>query len=74
MRVVVAGATGRIGSRTVARLRDHSVEVAPVSRGEGVDVVMGHGLTEALRGPDVIVDVTDAPSWAEAASLEMAFV
>ncbi|GHD39002.1 hypothetical protein GCM10010317_007040 [Streptomyces mirabilis] len=38
MRVVVAGATGLIGSRTVARLRDHSVEVVPVSRGEGVHV------------------------------------
>ncbi|KAB2976250.1 NAD(P)H-binding protein [Streptomyces sp. SS1-1] len=62
MRVVVAGATGLIGSRTVARLRDHGVEVVPVSRGEGVDVSTGHGLDRALRGADVIVDVTDAPS------------
>lgn len=70
MKVVVAGATGLIGSRTVARLRDHGVEVVPVSRREGVDVITGQGLAEAVRGADVIVDVTDAPSRAEAASVE----
>ncbi|MFJ3671148.1 SDR family oxidoreductase [Streptomyces sp. NPDC090106] len=62
MRVVVAGATGLIGSRTVARLRDHGVEVVPVSRADAVDVSTGQGLERALRGADVIVDVTDAPS------------
>ncbi|MDO0930503.1 NAD(P)H-binding protein [Streptomyces sp. DG2A-72] len=70
MRVVVAGATGRIGSRTVARLRDHGVEVVLVSRGGGVDVTTGEGLTRALRGADVVVDVTDAPSRGQLASLE----
>ncbi|MGX1267924.1 SDR family oxidoreductase [Streptomyces phaeoluteigriseus] len=62
MRVVVAGATGLIGSRTVARLRDHGVEVLPVSRAEGVDVSTGEGVDRALRTAEVVVDVTDAPS------------
>ncbi|MEU1342003.1 NAD(P)H-binding protein [Streptomyces sp. NPDC005827] len=62
MRVVVAGATGRIGSRAVAGLRDHGVEVVPVSRGEGVDITTGRGLDQALRAAEVVVDVTDAPS------------
>ncbi|MFS4091030.1 SDR family oxidoreductase [Streptomyces sp. AF1A] len=70
MRVVVAGATGRIGSRTVAGLRDRGLEVVAVSRADGVDVVTGKGLPEALRGADVVVDVTDAPSRAEWASGE----
>lgn len=69
MRVVVAGATGRIGSRTVARLRDHGVEVVPVSRRHGVDVITGDGLDEALRGAEVLVDVTDAPARTEGAGL-----
>ncbi|MDT0394869.1 MULTISPECIES: NAD(P)H-binding protein [Streptomyces] len=69
MRVVVAGATGLIGSRTVAGLRDHGVEVVSVSRGTGADVVTGEGLARALRGADVLVDVTDAPSRAEEASV-----
>lgn len=62
MRVVVAGATGRIGSRTVAGLRDHGAQVVPVSRADGVDLGTGQGLDEALRGATVVVDVTDAPS------------
>jgi uncharacterized protein YbjT (DUF2867 family) len=70
MRAVVAGATGLIGSKTDARLRDHGVEVALVSRSEGVDVTTGQGLPEALRGADVVVDVTDAPSRAETVSGE----
>ncbi|MFH8442988.1 SDR family oxidoreductase [Streptomyces sp. NPDC018026] len=70
MRVVVVGATGLIGSRTVARLRDHGVEAVPVSRATGVDVTTGEGLDEALRGVEVVVDVTDAPSRAERASVD----
>ncbi|MEU9317259.1 SDR family oxidoreductase [Streptomyces sp. NPDC048295] len=62
MRVVVIGATGLIGSRTVARLRDHGVEVVPVSRADAVDVSTGQGLAQAVRGAEVVVDVTDAPS------------
>ena len=69
MRVVVAGATGLIGSRTVARLRDHGVEVVRLSRREGVDVTTGKGLDEAMRGADVVVDVTDTPSRGELESL-----
>ncbi|MEU1518692.1 NAD(P)H-binding protein [Streptomyces sp. NPDC005811] len=70
MRVVVAGATGLIGSRTVARLRDHGVEVVGLSRGAGVDATTGKGLDEAMRGADVVVDVTDTPSREEPESLE----
>jgi uncharacterized protein YbjT (DUF2867 family) len=70
MRVVVAGATGRIGSKTVSRLRDHGVEVVPVSRRHGVDVITGDGLDEALKGAEVLVDVTDAPARTEGAGLQ----
>jgi uncharacterized protein YbjT (DUF2867 family) len=69
MRVVVAGATGLIGSRTVARLRDHGVQVVPLSRRHGVDLITGNGLDEALRGAEVVVDVTDAPVRTEEAGL-----
>jgi uncharacterized protein YbjT (DUF2867 family) len=53
MRVVVAGATGLIGSRSVARLRDHGVEVVPVSRREEVDVSTGQGLRTSSRNPNI---------------------
>ncbi|MBT2408991.1 hypothetical protein J7I94_00200 [Streptomyces sp. ISL-12] len=62
MRVVVVGATGLIGARTVARLRDHGVEAVPASREHGVDVITGEGLDRVLRTAEVVVDVTDAPT------------
>ncbi|WP_372346799.1 NAD-dependent epimerase/dehydratase family protein [Streptomyces sp. KL116D] len=68
MRVVVVGATGLIGARTVARLRDHGVEVVPVSRADAVDVSTGQGLARAVAGAEVIVDLTDAPSREQTAS------
>lgn len=50
MRVAVVGATGRIGSLTVAALQRDGHEVVPISRTHGVDVVAGTGLDEALAG------------------------
>ncbi|WP_327714179.1 NAD(P)H-binding protein [Streptomyces sp. NBC_00490] len=62
MKVVVAGATGRIRSRSVTRLRDHGAQVVPLSRALGVDVGDALALRRALRGAQILVDVTDA-SW-----------
>ncbi len=66
MRVVVAGATGRIGSLTVAALQRDGHEVVPVSRGHGVDIVAGTGLDAALTGADVVVDTTSINAATEA--------
>ncbi|MFI8536186.1 hypothetical protein ACIGMX_38800 [Streptomyces aquilus] len=62
MKVVVAGATGRIGSRTVTRPRDHGAQVVPRSRALGVDAGDAHAPRRALRGAQILVDATDAPS------------
>ncbi|MEU2288353.1 NAD(P)H-binding protein [Streptomyces sp. NPDC013178] len=64
MKVVVTGTDGLIGSSIVAELRTHGVEVG-VLAGDGGAAAFGSGqdLTEALRGADVIVDVTDASSY-----------
>ncbi|MFJ9917260.1 NAD-dependent epimerase/dehydratase family protein [Actinacidiphila glaucinigra] len=70
MRVVVAGATGLVGSRTVVRLRDHGVEVVPLSHRDHSDAAAERDLARALRGADILVDVTDAPSPAEPLSLQ----
>ena len=56
MRIVVVGGTGLIGSRLVNRLRDHGVEVRVASLSTGVDAYSGHGLAEAFRGAQVVVD------------------
>lgn len=56
----VAGATGRLGRHVVDVLKERKLQVVPVSRATGVDVITGEGLVDALDGVDVIIDVA---SW-----------
>ncbi|WP_409329213.1 SDR family oxidoreductase [Trujillonella humicola] len=58
MRLVVAGATGAVGAHLTERARAAGHDVVPLSRSGGQDVSTGAGLPEALRGADVVVDVT----------------
>ncbi|OWA13985.1 LysR family transcriptional regulator [Streptomyces sp. CS113] len=69
MKVAVMGGTGMIGSQVVERLRASGHEVAGHSRSSGVDLVSGEGVTEAVAGIDVVVDVTNSPTF-DAASVE----
>lgn len=66
MRVAVVGATGRIGSLTVAALQRDGHDVVPISRTHGVDVVAGTGLDEVLAGVDAVVDSTSINAATEA--------
>jgi uncharacterized protein YbjT (DUF2867 family) len=56
MRVAVVGATGRIGSLTVAALERAGHETVGISRTQGIDVYTGEGLVGALAGVDAVVD------------------
>lgn len=66
MRVAVVGATGQIGSYTVAALGRAGHDAVRISRSAGVDVYSGTGLIEALAGSDAVVDVTNNRSQDEA--------
>lgn len=63
MRLVVAGASGLIGSRVVRNLRRAGHDVAEVSRAHGIDIMDPGRLLEIARGADVIIDVTNAGSF-----------
>ena len=67
MKIVVVGGSGLIGSKLVTILTRDGHEVVGASRRTGVDVVTGAGLTEALNGAAVVVDVSNAPSFEDAA-------
>ncbi|GEO97367.1 SDR family oxidoreductase [Kocuria turfanensis] len=56
LKVAVLGATGQLGSRVVARLRERGVDVVEVSRGQGVDAYSGAGLDTAFAGVSTVVD------------------
>ncbi len=70
MKVVVIGGTGLIGSKLVTMLRDSGHEAVAASPDSGVNTLTGAGLTEALQGAAVVVDVSNSPSFEDAAVLE----
>ena len=67
MKIVVVGGSGLIGSRLVTMLTRDGHEVVAASRRSGVDAVTGEGLAEALSGAWVVVDVSNSPSFEDAA-------
>jgi uncharacterized protein YbjT (DUF2867 family) len=70
MKIVVIGGTGLIGSKTVAILRRGGHEVVAASRGGGVNIVTGEGLEDAMAGAQVVIDVSNAPSFDAKAVME----
>src|SRR5262245_17367691 len=70
MKIVVIGGSGLIGKKVVTNLRRHGHEVGPASPSSSVNTITGEGLGEALTKADVVVDVTNAPSWEDKAVLE----
>ncbi|HEY1594932.1 MAG TPA: SDR family oxidoreductase [Thermoleophilaceae bacterium] len=63
MKIVVIGGTGLIGSKLVAKLDEQGHEAVPAAPNTGVNTLTGEGLSEALKGAEVVVDVSNAPDW-----------
>src|ERR1700741_3361890 len=70
MKIVVIGGSGLIGSKLVPKLREEGHETVAASPNSGVNTITGEGLAEALKGAAVVVDVTNSPSWEDAAVLK----
>ncbi len=70
MKIVVIGGTGLIGSRLVNQLREHGHEAVAAAPNTGVNTLTGEGLAEVLKGASVVVDVSNSPSWEDAAVLK----
>src|SRR5947209_7090510 len=63
MKIVVIGGTGLIGSKLVSKLGDHHINAVPASPNTGVNTLTGDGLADVLRGAEVVVDVSNSPSF-----------
>jgi uncharacterized protein YbjT (DUF2867 family) len=70
MKIVVIGGSGLIGSKLVKKLGEHGHDAIAASPDSGVDTLTGEGLDAALEGASVVVDVSNAPSWEDAAVME----
>ena len=70
MKIVVIGGSGLIGSKLVEKLREAGHDPLPASPDSGVDTLTGEGLPEALEGAQVVVDVSNAPAWDDAAVMD----
>jgi uncharacterized protein YbjT (DUF2867 family) len=66
MKIAVIGGTGLIGSQVVKILNASGHEAVPHSPSTGLDLLSGAGLDEALRGADVVVNLTNSPTFDDA--------
>lgn len=70
MKIVVIGGTGLIGSKVVTILGEHGHRAVAASPNSGVNTLTGEGLAEVLKDASVVVDVSNSPSFEDAAVLE----
>jgi uncharacterized protein YbjT (DUF2867 family) len=70
MKIVVIGGTGLIGSRLVTNLDQHGHEAVAAAPSTGVNTLTGEGLADVLAGASVVIDVSNSPSFEDAAVLE----
>jgi uncharacterized protein YbjT (DUF2867 family) len=70
MKIVVIGGTGLIGSKVVACLNEEDHEAVAASPDSGVNTLTGEGLAEVLEGAEVVIDVSNSPSFEDEAVME----
>jgi uncharacterized protein YbjT (DUF2867 family) len=70
MKIVVIGGHGRIGSKIVGHLGEQGHEAVAADLSTGVNTITGEGLAAAFEGADVVVDVSNSPSFEDDAVLE----
>jgi uncharacterized protein YbjT (DUF2867 family) len=70
MKIVVIGGTGLIGSKVVNCLKEEDNEAIAASPDSGVNTLTGEGLAEVLGGAEVVIDVSNSPSFEDDAVME----
>src|SRR3954452_11951602 len=70
MKIVVIGGSGLIGKKLIPMLKERGHEAVSASPSSGVNTLTGEGLAETLADAQVVVDVSNSPSWADDAVME----
>lgn len=63
MKIVVIGGSGLIGSKVVRDLTAQGHQAIAASPNSGVNTLTGEGLADVLQGAQVVVDVSNSPSF-----------
>jgi uncharacterized protein YbjT (DUF2867 family) len=70
MKILVVGGTGLIGSKTVQKLKERGHDAVAAAPNTGVNTLTGEGLAEAIAGAEVVIDVSNSPSFEEHAATD----
>ena len=70
MKIIVIGGSGLIGSKLVKSFSEKGHEVISASPQSGVNTLTGQGLAGVLKNAQVVVDVSNSPSFEDAAVME----
>jgi uncharacterized protein YbjT (DUF2867 family) len=70
VKLTIIGGTGLIGSKLVVRLREQGHDAVAAAPNTGVNTITGEGLAGALRDASAAVDVSNSPSFDDAAVMD----
>lgn len=70
MKILIIGGSGLIGTKVTANLRQLGYDVVVGSPSTGVNAMTGEGLAEAVKGTQVVIDLSNAPSFEDSAVLD----
>lgn len=70
MKIVVIGGRGVLGSKVVHALQERGHDTVAASPRTGVNAVTGEGLGDVLHRADVVVDVSNSPSFDDDPAME----
>ena len=70
MKILVIGGTGLIGSKTVRKLKKRGHDAIAAAPDTGVNTLTGEGLPDAITGAEVVIDVSNSPSFEERAATD----
>ena len=70
MKIVIIGGSGLIGTKLAKKLQQLGHEVVAASPASGVNTITGEGLAEVLSGAQVVVDVSNSPSFEDKAVMD----
>lgn len=70
MKILVIGGSGLIGCKVVNNLRQLGYEVVVGSPSNGINILTGAGLDDAVKGAQVVIDLSNSPSFEDQAVLD----